>query len=75
LQVKLNPILLSFKSIFVESQMRDIFASNMADYYSKIHEPDGKGACFLAVCRGKVIICFFLPYFTTVHGNFFLSGF
>ncbi|CAB3360227.1 Hypothetical predicted protein [Cloeon dipterum] len=42
------------KSIFVESQIRDAFASNMAEYYEKIHGPDGKGACFLAVCRGKV---------------------
>jgi hypothetical protein len=26
----------------------------MADYYERIHNGDGKGACFLAVCRGKV---------------------
>lgn len=38
--------------------MRDAFASNIAEYYNKIHEPDGKGACFLAVCRGKVIKCY-----------------
>jgi regulator of telomere elongation helicase 1 len=40
--------------------MRDVFASNMAEYYNKIHEPDGKGACFLAVCRGKVINLFLI---------------
>jgi len=45
--------------------MRDIFASNMAEYYSKIHEPDGKGACFLAVCRGKVIILFYTLFYNS----------
>jgi regulator of telomere elongation helicase 1 len=34
--------------------MREAFANNMAEYYDKIHSSEGKGACFLAVCRGKV---------------------
>lgn len=28
----------------------------MNAYYAKILQPGSKGACFLAVCRGKVII-------------------
>ncbi|KAF4531782.1 hypothetical protein B566_EDAN011818 [Ephemera danica] len=41
------------KAIFVESQAKEAFANNMADYYEKIHNGNGSGACFLAVCRGK----------------------
>ncbi|XP_047476480.1 regulator of telomere elongation helicase 1 homolog [Penaeus chinensis] len=42
------------KPIFVEPQTKDEFHSAMTEYYQKINDPALKGACFMAVCRGKV---------------------
>ncbi|XP_059047807.1 regulator of telomere elongation helicase 1 homolog [Achroia grisella] len=44
----------NIKPIFVEPQRKDTFNSVINDYYSKITDSSTKGACFLAVCRGKV---------------------
>lgn len=44
----------SLKPIFVEPQRKDTFNTIINDYYSKISDPSTKGACFMAVCRGKV---------------------
>lgn len=44
----------NIKPIFVESQRKDTFNTVINDFYSKIKEPNGRGACFMAVCRGKV---------------------
>ncbi|CAH2086921.1 unnamed protein product [Euphydryas editha] len=44
----------NIKPIFVEPQRKDTFNSVISDYYSKISDPNTKGACFMAVCRGKV---------------------
>ena len=42
------------KPIYVEPQFKDAFNNTMSEYYEKINDPNLKGACFLAVCRGKV---------------------
>lgn len=42
------------KPIFVEPQTKDEFHNAMTEYYQKINDPALKGACFMAVCRGKV---------------------
>lgn len=44
----------SIKPIFVEPQRKDTFNAIISDYYSKISDPSTRGACFMAVCRGKV---------------------
>ncbi|XP_023947684.2 regulator of telomere elongation helicase 1 homolog [Bicyclus anynana] len=44
----------NIKPIFVEPQRKETFNSIINDYYSKISDPGFKGACFMAVCRGKV---------------------
>lgn len=44
----------SIKPIFVEPQRKDTFNAVISDYYSKINDPSTRGACFMAVCRGKV---------------------
>ncbi|XP_041977569.1 regulator of telomere elongation helicase 1 homolog [Aricia agestis] len=44
----------NIKPIFVEPQRKDTFNSIISEYYSKINDPNTKGACFMAVCRGKV---------------------
>ncbi|KAG6462174.1 hypothetical protein O3G_MSEX013091 [Manduca sexta] len=44
----------NIKPIFVEPQRKDTFNAIITDYYSKISDPSTKGACFMAVCRGKV---------------------
>lgn len=44
----------NIKPIFVEPQRKDTFNTIINDYYSKISDPNTKGACFMAVCRGKV---------------------
>ncbi|XP_045446016.1 regulator of telomere elongation helicase 1 homolog [Melitaea cinxia] len=44
----------NIKPIFVEPQRKDTFNTIINDYYSKISDPNSKGACFMAVCRGKV---------------------
>ncbi|KAI5634456.1 hypothetical protein NE865_12789 [Phthorimaea operculella] len=44
----------SIKPIFVEPQRKDTFNAIMNEFYSKINDPGTKGACFMAVCRGKV---------------------
>lgn len=44
----------SIKPIFVEPQRKDTFNTIISEYYSKISEPNSRGACFMAVCRGKV---------------------
>ncbi|XP_050076273.1 regulator of telomere elongation helicase 1 homolog [Anopheles maculipalpis] len=42
------------KPIFIEPRGKDAFLATMADYYAKVREPGGRGAIFMAVCRGKV---------------------
>ncbi|XP_071521047.1 regulator of telomere elongation helicase 1 homolog [Panulirus ornatus] len=42
------------KPIFVEPQMKEEFHNAMEEFYQKINDPSLKGACFMAVCRGKV---------------------
>lgn len=44
----------NIKPIFVEPQRKDTFNAIINDYYSKISDPNTRGACFMAVCRGKV---------------------
>ncbi|XP_013184339.1 regulator of telomere elongation helicase 1 homolog [Amyelois transitella] len=44
----------NIKPIFVEPQRKDTFNAIINEYYSKISDPSTKGACFMAVCRGKV---------------------
>lgn len=44
----------NIKPIFVEPQRKDTFNAIISDYYSKISDPSTRGACFMAVCRGKV---------------------
>ncbi|XP_071452899.1 regulator of telomere elongation helicase 1 homolog [Hetaerina americana] len=42
------------KPIFVEPQGKDGLNSAMNEFYAKIKDPEYRGACFMAVCRGKV---------------------
>jgi regulator of telomere elongation helicase 1 len=42
------------KSIYVEPKDKISFDNAMVDYYSKIQDPNYKGAIFMGVCRGKV---------------------
>lgn len=42
------------KPIFVEPRTKDEFNIVMQEYYAKVNDPHGKGAIFMAVCRGKV---------------------
>ncbi|XP_055389543.1 regulator of telomere elongation helicase 1 homolog [Condylostylus longicornis] len=42
------------KPIFVEPQGKEAFLATMAEFYDKINNPTYSGACFFAVCRGKV---------------------
>ncbi|XP_047110778.1 regulator of telomere elongation helicase 1 homolog [Schistocerca piceifrons] len=42
------------KPILVEPQTKDAFIATMTEYYAKIKDPNVKGACFMAVTRGKV---------------------
>lgn len=42
----------SKKPIFLEPRGKDQFTSTMEEFYQAIR--DSKGACFMAVCRGKV---------------------
>uniref|UniRef100_A0A0P4WD16 Regulator of telomere elongation helicase 1 homolog n=1 Tax=Scylla olivacea TaxID=85551 RepID=A0A0P4WD16_SCYOL len=42
------------KPIFVEPKTKDEFQTAMQEYYEKIKDPAFMGACFMAVCRGKV---------------------
>ncbi|XP_046394978.1 regulator of telomere elongation helicase 1 homolog [Ischnura elegans] len=42
------------KPIFVEPQGKEGLNSAMNEYYAKIKDPEYRGACFMAVCRGKV---------------------
>ncbi|XP_028155975.1 regulator of telomere elongation helicase 1 homolog [Ostrinia furnacalis] len=44
----------NIKPIFVEPQRKDTFNAVISDFYGKISDPSTKGACFMAVCRGKV---------------------
>ncbi|KAG0710780.1 Regulator of telomere elongation helicase 1 [Chionoecetes opilio] len=41
------------KPIFVEPRMKNEFLTAMQEYYEKINDPAFRGACFMAVCRGK----------------------
>lgn len=41
-----------YKPIFVEPRGKDDFVTTMESFYQSIK--DSKGACFMAVCRGKV---------------------
>lgn len=49
-------VFLVLQEIFVEPQGKRDLKDVMNGYYSRIVQPGSKGACFLAVCRGKVII-------------------
>lgn len=42
------------KPCFVEPQTKDEFQCAMEEFYANINDPATKGACFLAVTRGKV---------------------
>ncbi|XP_063237440.1 regulator of telomere elongation helicase 1 homolog isoform X1 [Bacillus rossius redtenbacheri] len=42
------------KPIFAEPQSQDGLAAAISEYYAKIVDPNVKGACFMAVTRGKV---------------------
>ncbi|XP_033607674.1 regulator of telomere elongation helicase 1 homolog isoform X3 [Cryptotermes secundus] len=42
------------KPIFVEPRSRDGFHSTISEYYNKVQDPATRGACFMAVTRGKV---------------------
>lgn len=42
------------KPIFVEPNSKEGFVAVMTGYYNAVASPDRKGACFMAVCRGKV---------------------
>lgn len=42
------------KPIYVEPQRKDTFNSTMSEFYNKINDVNSRGACFMAVCRGKV---------------------
>lgn len=50
----LNYKYFNFKAIYVEPRDKNSFNTAMSDYYSKIKNPDCKGAIFMGVCRGKV---------------------
>lgn len=41
-----------YKPIYVEPRRKDEFVTTMESFYQSIK--DSKGACFMAVCRGKV---------------------
>lgn len=51
--LKLFSIIL-LQPIFVEPQIKEEFHNAMEEFYQKINDPAFKGACFMAVCRGKV---------------------
>lgn len=42
------------KPLFVEPQGKDAFQASIEQFYSKINDPQTKGAALFAVCRGKV---------------------
>lgn len=42
------------KPVFIEPRTKEEFLIIMDAYYAKINDPNGKGAMFFAVCRGKV---------------------
>ncbi|CAL4105445.1 unnamed protein product, partial [Meganyctiphanes norvegica] len=42
------------KPCFVEPRTKDEFQCAMEEFYAKINDPATKGACFMAVTRGKV---------------------
>nr|XP_015834845.1 PREDICTED: regulator of telomere elongation helicase 1 homolog [Tribolium castaneum] len=42
------------KAIFVEPKDKNSFTFAMSEYYSKVKDPNYKGAIFMGVCRGKV---------------------
>ncbi|XP_067000771.2 regulator of telomere elongation helicase 1 homolog [Anabrus simplex] len=44
----------ALKPIFVEPQSKDDFTSTMDGYYAQVQDPSTRGACFMAVTRGKV---------------------
>ena len=43
-----------YKPIFVEPKGKQDFLFAMENFYEKVNNPSGNGACFAAVCRGKV---------------------
>ncbi|KDR13998.1 Regulator of telomere elongation helicase 1-like protein [Zootermopsis nevadensis] len=44
----------ALKPIFVEPRSRDGFNTTIAEYCNKVQDPVTRGACFMAVTRGKV---------------------
>ncbi|KAK4886994.1 hypothetical protein RN001_003265 [Aquatica leii] len=42
------------KKIYVEPKRKEAFNTVMIDYYSKVSDPNEKGAIFMGVCRGKI---------------------
>ncbi|XP_022092483.1 regulator of telomere elongation helicase 1-like isoform X2 [Acanthaster planci] len=43
-----------YKEVFVEPKGKVIFIETIESFYEKINDPKLNGACFFAVCRGKV---------------------
>ena len=43
-----------YKPVFKEPKTKTEFQSVMSEYYANIDNPQGNGAIFMAVCRGKV---------------------
>ncbi|XP_042197672.1 regulator of telomere elongation helicase 1 [Callorhinchus milii] len=42
------------KPMFVETRGKGSFTEAMQRYYDKVNDPKSNGACFYAVCRGKI---------------------
>ncbi|KAF5271187.1 hypothetical protein FQR65_LT05331 [Abscondita terminalis] len=42
------------KKIYVEPKRKEAFNTAMSEYYSKVNDPNEKGAIFMGVCRGKI---------------------
>lgn len=43
-----------YKPIFIEPKGKQDFLFAMENFYEKINDSSANGACFAAVCRGKV---------------------
>ncbi|KAF5297275.1 hypothetical protein FQA39_LY12114 [Lamprigera yunnana] len=42
------------KKIYVETRRKEAFNTVMTEYYTKVTDPNEKGAIFMGVCRGKI---------------------
>ena len=45
-----------YKPVFKEPKTKAEFQAVMSEYYANIDNPQGNGAIFMAVCRGKVSV-------------------